>query len=119
MTIFQRLESNVRGYCRNFPKTFVRANNAVLYDEQGGEYIDFLAGAGTLNYGHNNPLIKRRLIDYLEHDGILHGLDLHTTAKRRFLEVLEKTVLWPLELDFKVQFTGPTGTNAVDAALVP
>ena len=117
MNIFQRLESNVRGYCRNFPKTFVRANNAMLYDEQGGEYIDFLAGAGTLNYGHNNPLIKRRLIDYLEHDGILHGLDLHTTAKRRFLEVLEKTVLWPLELDFKVQFTGPTGTNAVEAAL--
>jgi diaminobutyrate-2-oxoglutarate transaminase len=44
-------------------------------------------------------------------------LDLHTAAKARFLETLERTVLWPLELDFKVQFTGPTGTNAVEAAL--
>ncbi len=117
MTVFQRLESNVRGYCRNFPATFARATNALLYDKQGRRYIDFLAGAGTLNYGHNHPVIKRRLIEYMEQDGVIHGLDLHTSAKARFLDVLEKTVLWPLELDFKVQFTGPTGTNAVEAAL--
>jgi diaminobutyrate-2-oxoglutarate transaminase len=117
MSVFERLESNVRGYCRSFPATFTRATGATLYDRQGHEYLDFLAGAGTLNYGHNNPQIKRRLIQYLEEDGVLHGLDLHTTAKEHFLETLERTVLWPLELDFKAQFTGPTGTNAVEAAL--
>lgn len=113
---FERLESNVRGYCRSFPVTFSTAENARLTDVDGNEYIDFLAGAGTLNYGHNNPVLKRPLLDYLEADGVLHGLDMHTEAKAEFLETLERHVLWPLELDYRVQFTGPTGTNAVEAA---
>lgn len=117
MTIFNRLESNVRGYCRSFPTTFTKAQNATLRDEAGDEYIDFLAGAGTLNYGHNNPKLKGKLIEFLERDGMLHGLDMQTDAKARFLEVFEKRILSPLELDYKVQFTGPTGTNAVEAAL--
>lgn len=114
--VFDRLESNVRGYCRSFPTTFATAQNATLVDADNTEYIDFLAGAGTLNYGHNNPAIKERLVDYLESDGVLHGLDMHTEAKEQFLNVFERHVLWPLELDYKVQFTGPTGTNAVEAA---
>lgn len=115
--VFERLESNVRGYCRSFPTTFATAENAKLTDADGNSYIDFLAGAGTLNYGHNNQSLKQPLLDYLEGDGVLHGLDMHTEAKEEFLETLERLVLWPLELDYKVQFTGPTGTNAVEAAL--
>ncbi len=115
-SIFERLESNVRSYCRSFPTTFTTAHDALLIDERGVEYIDFLAGAGSLNYGHNNRQLKQPLLDYLHSDGVLHGLDMHTEAKARFLEVLEEHILWPLELDYKVQFTGPTGTNAVEAA---
>lgn len=115
-SVFDRLESNVRGYCRSFPTTFATAQNATLVDTDDTEYIDFLAGAGTLNYGHNNPEIKERLVEYLESDGVLHGLDMHTEAKEHFLKVFERHILWPLELDYKVQFTGPTGTNAVEAA---
>lgn len=115
-SIFDRLESNVRGYCRSFPTTFATANNATLIDTDGTEYIDFLAGAGTLNYGHNNEHLKQPMLDYVESDGVLHGLDMHTEAKEQFLESFERRVLWPLELDYKVQFTGPTGTNAVEAA---
>jgi diaminobutyrate-2-oxoglutarate transaminase len=70
-----------------------------------------------LNYGHNNPVFKRALIEYIEADGITHGLDLHTVAKQRFLETLQARILQPRNLDFQVQFTGPTGTNAVEAAL--
>jgi diaminobutyrate-2-oxoglutarate transaminase len=117
MKIFNRLESNVRGYCRSFPVVFARASGAMLYDEQGREYIDFLAGAGTLNYGHNNPLIKPRLLEFLADDGVMHGLDLHTSAKRNFLETFERLILQPRKLPYKVQFTGPTGTNAVEAAM--
>jgi diaminobutyrate-2-oxoglutarate transaminase len=117
MSIFRRLESEVRGYCRSFPKVFSRARGAILEAEDGERYLDFLAGAGTLNYGHNPPQLKSKVIDYLENDGIVHGLDLHTTAKREFLETFERTILWPLELDYKAQFTGPTGTDAVEAAL--
>jgi diaminobutyrate-2-oxoglutarate transaminase len=113
---FTRLESEVRGYCRSFPVIFTKAQGPYLYDERGTEYIDFLSGAGSLNYGHNNPLLKKRLIEYLAGDGVVHGLDMHSTAKHRFLDSFEKFILKPREFEYKVQFTGPTGTNAVEAA---
>ncbi|WP_435592000.1 diaminobutyrate--2-oxoglutarate transaminase [Nocardia sp. bgisy118] len=116
-TIFEALESNVRGYCRSWPTVFDTASGAWLRDEQGRDYLDFFAGAGALNYGHNNPVLKRALIDYLVGDGITHGLDMSTVAKRRLLETLRDTVLAPRGLDYKVQFPGPTGANAVEAAL--
>src|SRR5262245_1398776 len=114
---FERLESNVRRYCRTFPTVFARASGPFLYSETGEEYIDFFAGAGTLNYGHNHPAIKQRVLDYLASDGVVHGLDLYTTAKRTFLERFEQIVLKPRGLDLKVQFCGPSGTEAVEAAL--
>jgi diaminobutyrate-2-oxoglutarate transaminase len=88
-----------------------------LYDEDGHEYLDFFAGAGSLNYGHNNPVLKRALLDYLERDGVTHGLDMSTTAKRAFLEFFQNMILRPRDLPYKVMFPGPTGTNAVEAAL--
>lgn len=117
MKIFNQLESNVRSYCRLFPTVFQTAKGAILKDKAGQNYIDFLCGVGTLNYGHNNPQIKSRLLHYLESDGIVHGLDLATVAKEEFLETLEATILKPRQLNYKVQFPGPTGTNAVEAAL--
>jgi len=111
------MESQVRGYVRAFPAIFDKAQGAFLYDEQGKEYIDFFAGAGTLNYGHNNPLISEALIAYLQHGGIVHGLDKATVAKKNFLQKFRDTILKPRNLDYKVQFTGPTGTNAVETAL--
>jgi diaminobutyrate-2-oxoglutarate transaminase len=117
MRIFEEMESEVRGYVRAFPAVFDTAKGAFLYDEQGNEYIDFFAGAGTLNYGHNNPLISQALIEYLQHDGIVHALDKATVAKKNFLQKLRDTILAPRKLDYKVQFTGPTGTNAVETAL--
>ena len=117
MDIFAELESSVRSYSRAFPAVFSRAQGATLFDESGKEYVDFLSGAGALNYGHNNPALKRVLIDYIESDGVVHGLDLATEAKRRFLESFRTTVLEPRRLRYRVQFTGPTGTNAVEAAL--
>lgn len=116
MNIFERLESEVRGYCRSFPVTFTTAQGAELRDDSGKRYLDFLAGAGTLNYGHNNPIIKKKVAEYIQDDGLLHGLDMHTQAKQNFLETFERNILWPIESDYKMQFTGPTGTNAVEAA---
>lgn len=115
--ILERMESEVRTYSRSFPVVFTQARNARLTDETGREYIDFLAGAGTLNYGHNNPHIKQALVDYLATDGIVHGLDFWTAAKREYLETLEEVILKPRGLDYKVHLPGPTGTNAVEAAI--
>jgi diaminobutyrate-2-oxoglutarate transaminase len=85
MSIFDELESNVRSYCRSFPGVFEKANGALLYSESGRCFLDFLAGAGTLNYGHNNAFIKHRVLKYLEGDNVLHALDISTKAKRAFL----------------------------------
>ncbi|HEY2737274.1 MAG TPA: diaminobutyrate--2-oxoglutarate transaminase, partial [Thermoanaerobaculia bacterium] len=117
MEIFSTLESEVRSYSRQFPVVFERAVGSRLYDESGREHVDFFSGAGTVNYGHNNPVFKELLIDYLRRDGITHALDMATTAKRDFLIRFERVILAPRGLRYKVQFTGPTGTNAVEAAL--
>ncbi|MEU0401187.1 diaminobutyrate--2-oxoglutarate transaminase [Streptomyces sp. NPDC006197] len=116
-SVFETVESEVRSYCRAWPVVFERASGSRLYDEDGRPYLDFFAGAGSLNYGHNNPVLKRALLDYLADDGITHGLDMSTTAKRTFLETFRSTVLEPRALPYKVMFPGPTGTNAVEAAL--
>lgn len=115
--IFDQVESNVQSYARAFPCVFNHAVGAELSDEHGHRYLDFLAGAGSLSYGHNNPLLKKALIDYIAQDGITHSLDLHTSAKKQFLEAMRDIVLEPRGLDYVIQFTGPTGTNAVEAAL--
>ena len=117
MQIFEQLESQVRSYIRAFPTVFARAKGAMLYDEDGNEYIDFFAGAGTLNYGHNNDVITAAMIDYLQNDGVLHGLDMATTAKKQFLQTFNDAILARRNLNYKIQFTGPTGTNCVETAL--
>lgn len=115
--VFERRESVVRSYCRNLDALLVRARGSVVEDNEGRQYIDFLAGAGALNYGHNDPDMKQALLDYVAGDGIAHGLDLHTDAKRAFLENFERLILAPRGMNHRVQFTGPTGANAVEAAL--
>jgi diaminobutyrate-2-oxoglutarate transaminase len=117
MKTFKELESQVRSYVRSFPAIFHKAKGSLLYDEQGKEYIDFFAGAGTLNYGHNNPMVSEALIKYIEDDGIIHGLDKATKAKKSFLDKFNDIILKPRHMDYKVQFSGPTGTNAVESAL--
>ena len=117
LKIFDRLESEVRGYIRSFPVVFGKAKGSLLFDEEGRQYIDLFAGAGTLNYGHNNPVLKQPLLDYVEADGVVHGLDMATSAKKEFLEAFERLILKPRGMKYTLQFTGPTGTNAVEAAL--
>ncbi|MDP2737476.1 MAG: diaminobutyrate--2-oxoglutarate transaminase [Pseudorhodobacter sp.] len=115
--IYTRRESAARSYCRNFPTEFVKAINATMTDASGREYTDFLAGCSSLNYGHNDPDMKAALIDHITADGVTHGLDMHTNAKTAFLETFENLILKPRGMDHKVMFTGPTGTNAVEAAM--
>ena len=116
-SIYERRESAVRSYARAMPRQFNRAENVWMYDNQGGRYLDFLSGCSTLNYGHNHPVLKEALVNYISADGITHGLDLHTDAKAEFLETFESLILKPRGLDYRAMFTGPTGTNAVEAAI--
>ncbi len=117
MKIFDEIESEVQSYARSFPRVFDKAQGEYMFDREGNRYLDFLAGAGTLNYGHNNPVFKKALLAYIERDGICHGLDLHTAAKEEFLETFNEKILKPRHVEYMVQFTGPTGSNAVEAAI--
>jgi diaminobutyrate-2-oxoglutarate transaminase len=115
--IFAERESEVRSYCRKWPVIFDRAAGSWLYDDSGRPYLDFFAGAGALNYGHSNPVLKEAVLEYLARDGVIHSLDMHTVAKAEFLTALDELILRPRGLDYKVQFPGPAGTIAVEAAL--
>ncbi len=115
--LFERYESVVRSYCRSFPAVFARAKGAYVYDREGRAWLDFFTGAGTLSYGHNPEPVKAALLSYLESDGILHALDMYTAAKAGFIERFVSSVLAPRGLDYKLQFCGPTGANAIEAVL--
>ena len=117
LSVFETLESEVRSYCRDWPTVFNRASGSRMWDTDGVAYVDFFAGAGALNYGHNFPALTDALVEYLRDDGIIHSLDMSTVAKERFLQVFDEKILRPRGLNYKVQFPGPTGTNSVEAAL--
>tara|TARA_R110002095_G_scaffold39954_1_gene37021 strand:+ start:638 stop:1903 length:1266 start_codon:yes stop_codon:yes gene_type:complete len=117
MPIFKRRESEARSYCRGFDTVFSSAQGSEMSDVTGRTYIDFLAGCSSLNYGHNDPDMKTALIDHIARDGVTHGLDMHTDAKGAFLESFETHILKPRDMSHKVMFVGPTGANAVEAAM--
>lgn len=117
LATFEKYESEARSYCREFPVVFSRAKSSVLYDEDGEAYIDFLCGAGALNYGHNNEAIKRAVLDYLSGDHVLMSLDLHSKAKREFIETFQSLILQPRGLNYRLQFTSPTGTSVVESSI--
>lgn len=117
MKTLEALESNVRSYSRSFPAIFSRARGSIMLTEDGRKLIDFLSGAGTLNYGHNNHAIKAAISEYLESDAVVHGLDMATPAKLEFMESFNSVILRERRLKYRFQFTGPTGANAIEAAL--
>ncbi|MFK0258195.1 aspartate aminotransferase family protein [Streptomyces sp. NPDC090445] len=117
IAIFDAVESAVRSYCRTWPVVFDRAEGSWITDESGNRYLDFFAGAGGVNYGHNNPLLKDGLLDYITDNRVVHSLDMSTSAKRALLEALTRYLLGPRGLDYRVQFTAPTGAATVESAL--
>ncbi len=116
-SVFEHIESQVRIYCRNWPTVFSTARGSRIRDEHCKEYIDFFAGAGSLNYGHNNPHLKQALLQYLQEDSIVQSLDMYTIAKRDFLQAFHQKILAPRGLEMRIQFSGPSGTTAVEAAI--
>ncbi len=116
-TIFSSLESEARGYCRHFDVVFSSASGSVMFDRDNCRYIDFLAACGALNYGHNDPDMSKALVKHILGHGLSAALDLYSTTKGQFLETFRELILEPRGLDYRLQFTGPTGTNAVEAAM--
>jgi len=109
-------ESNVRSYPRKLPLAIAKAKGAWITDVEGKEYLDCLAGAGTLALGHNHPEVLESIQSVITSGLPLHTLDLTTPLKDEFSAYLLS--LLPGEgKEYCLQFTGPSGADAVEAAL--
>lgn len=113
----QARESSARTYAKNVPLVFERASQARLFDAQGREYLDCLSCAGTLALGHNHPFVTQRVHDHLRSGQAQQALDLSTPEKYQFVRQLYDMLPASMSSSFKVQFCGPTGADAVEAAL--
>lgn len=117
METIERLESQVRGYVRSFPRVFATARGNRMTTSDGDVYLDFFSGAGALSFGHNDPVMEAALLDYIRAGGVNHGLDMATEAQETFLQTLDEVILKPRNMDYVIQFPGPAGTIANEAAL--
>ncbi|PTM58274.1 2,4-diaminobutyrate 4-transaminase [Desmospora activa DSM 45169] len=113
----ERWESNARSYPRRIPLAIREASGIHVTDVEGNLYFDCLAGAGTLALGHNHPLVIEAIQQVLADNGPLHTLDLTTPTKNAFIEELLSCLPQAFARRAKIQFCGPAGTDAVEAAL--
>ncbi|WP_136477406.1 aspartate aminotransferase family protein [Pseudomonas sp. DG56-2] len=110
-------ESNARSYPRRIPLALKKARGLYVEDVEGRQFIDCLAGAGTLALGHNHPVVIEAIQQVLADELPLHTLDLTTPVKDQFVQDLFGLLPPALRDEAKIQFCGPTGTDAVEAAL--
>ncbi|MFD9214812.1 diaminobutyrate--2-oxoglutarate transaminase family protein [Streptomyces sp. NPDC087659] len=110
-------ESAARTYARSLPIVPVRARGLTIEGADGRRYLDCLSGAGTLALGHNHPVVLEAIKKVLASEAPLHVLDLATPVKDAFTTELFATLPRPLADDARIQFCGPAGTDAVEAAL--
>ncbi|MFD4609826.1 diaminobutyrate--2-oxoglutarate transaminase family protein [Streptomyces sp. NPDC058451] len=109
-------ESAARTYARALPIVPVRARGLTLEGADGRRYLDCLSGAGTLALGHNHPVVLEAIRKVLDSGAPLHALDLATPVKDAFVTELFHTLPPGLAGRARVQFCGPAGTDAVEAA---
>jgi len=108
-------ESNARVYPRHFPFAVADAAGSFIRDLDGNVFIDFLAGAGVLSFGHNHPELVGVAAEQM---GVFtHGLDMPSPVKDAFTEAQLSMLPVGMRDRMKIQFCGPTGANAVDAAV--
>ncbi|WP_222263466.1 aspartate aminotransferase family protein [Modestobacter marinus] len=111
----RRRESNARTYPRHLPIAIAEASGPYVRDVDGNVYVDFLAGAGVLSLGHNHPELVEVVIEQLGRH--VHGLDFPTPAKDAFVDAMLSMLPSQMQDRTRIHFCGPTGANAVDAAL--
>ncbi|MFE9932006.1 diaminobutyrate--2-oxoglutarate transaminase family protein [Streptomyces sp. NPDC005533] len=110
-------ESAARTYARSLPIVPVRARGLTIEGADGRRYLDCLSGAGTLALGHNHPVVLEAVRGVLDSGAPLHVLDLATPVKDAFTTELFGNLPPALAADARIQFCGPAGTDAVEAAL--
>jgi diaminobutyrate-2-oxoglutarate transaminase len=110
-------ESHVRSYPRRIPIAIAKAQGINIIDVEGTEYIDCLAGAGTLALGHNHPVTTKAIQQVLQVGLPLHTLDLTSPIKDQFCADILNSLPTEFASNACIQFCGPAGTDAVEAAI--
>lgn len=111
----EELESRNRSYPRGIPIAFNKAKGAIIEDVDGNLYIDFISGCGVFNLGHNNPKIIKSLEKY--RGLITQAVDFPTKVKIEFMRALSNALPKSLKGKSKINFGGPTGSDAVESAI--
>ncbi len=108
-------ESSVRSYPRRIPIAIRRGAGSYIEDVDGNVFIDFLNGAGALPFGHGHP----ELLEAVQHQlpMLSHGLDFPTEVRDEFISAQLSMLPEEMRDCTKIQFCGPSGADAVDAAL--
>ncbi|TWJ44228.1 Diaminobutyrate--2-oxoglutarate aminotransferase [Bacillus paralicheniformis] len=112
-----RRESNARSYPRRFPLAMQTAEGVLVTDADGKQYYDCLAGAGTLALGHNHPVVIEAIQKMLDEKRPLHTLDITSEIKEEFVSEVFASLPEAFAKRAKIQFCGPTGGDAIEAAL--
>jgi diaminobutyrate-2-oxoglutarate transaminase len=109
------IESNARSYPRSVPIAWEEGRGATVRDVDGNTYLDFFGGAGTLNVGHGNPAAAKAASE--QERKLVHALDFPTKARLALMGALKRAMPGALKRSAKMHFGGPTGSDAVEAAL--
>lgn len=113
----EKRESSARSYPRRLPLAIRKAEGVHVTDMDGKDYIDCLAGAGTLALGHNHEVVETAIQDVLQSKVPLHTLDFTTPVKEKFVDELFDALPSSFAEKAKIQFCGPTGGDGIEAAL--
>lgn len=117
LKLIESIESNAKTYARTFNRVMARGFLSKIWDVEEREYIDCLACAGALPLGHNHPVIMEAIDNFFKSGHILQGLDIPTVAKYAFMEQLMLVLPREFSEEARIQFCGPTGSDAVEAAI--
>ncbi|HCZ9048562.1 TPA: pyridoxal phosphate-dependent class III aminotransferase [Vibrio alginolyticus] len=110
-------ESEVRSYPRRLPIAIKQAFGCLVEDTRGQIFLDCLAGAGTLALGYNHPEINQALKEQLDSGLPYQTLDIATSAKTTFIQSVKSFLPQELSENSVIQFCGPSGADAVEAAI--
>ncbi|NLR68045.1 aspartate aminotransferase family protein [Chitinophaga varians] len=115
LDIQRSLEGSIVSYPREMPMAVKRARGAIVEDVDGNRFIDFFSGAGVLNVGHCNDYVLKYV--KRQQEDLIHMLDFPTVNKIELIQKILHQLPAELRSEFKVSFCGPTGSDAVEAAI--
>lgn len=115
LALQHQIEGSVVSYPRSMPFAIERAKGAIIEDVDGNQFIDFFAGCGVVNVGHCNEEVLSHVKE--QQDKLIHALDFPTENKLKAIQNILNNLPQAVQNDYKVSFGGPTGSDAVEAAI--